>query len=83
MAEKYDRKQLRKGIKDQGWSVKKTRDGFQAVPPDPTKGSVSWHDTPSDWRADMNAMAEMKRRGFIWPYERKAFRAQQRREGKT
>ncbi len=75
-----NRKQLRKAIRDQGWTVEETKKGFFAVSPDGHK--ILWHMTPSDHRSDKNTMALMTAAGFEWPYDAKAHRAKKKREGK-
>jgi hypothetical protein len=80
VAEGIDRKQLRKAMKAQGWLEEPTRDGFRAVPPDPQGEAVAWHNTPSDWRAEKNNLARMKRQGFVFPWDKKAQRAHRRKE---
>ena len=79
MAGDIDRKKLKKSMKAQGWLAQVTKEGFFAIPPHVGE-KVLWHDTPSDWRADKNAIAMMKRQGFIWPYEKKAEKAKQKGE---
>jgi hypothetical protein len=75
---KFDRKQLRKAIRKQGWGLNDTKDGFVAIAPNGDR--VQWHNTPSDVRSDKNAMAEMRRRGFIWPWDPKRQKSIQRKK---
>lgn len=80
MPEGINRRKLRRAMKAQGWTEQPTKDGFYAVPPDPHGQKVEWHNTPSDWRADKNTVALMKRQGFIWPYDPKAQKAKRRKK---
>lgn len=64
-----DLRDLEKAAKDQGWEVGRTKKGHpKFVPPDRTKKIVVGSGTPSDWRAIMNLLAELKRQGLIWPW---------------
>ena len=74
---KFDRGQLRQAIRDQGWEIEETKSGFFAVPP--TGDRIAWHNSPSDRRSDDNTMSEMRRHGFVWPWD-KAAKARRRRE---
>jgi hypothetical protein len=68
--EKEFRKYLSAAV-EQGWEVRPVKKGFQLVPGDSTKEIVTIHRTPSDHRALVNALAEMRRQGFIWPWSQK------------
>jgi hypothetical protein len=59
---------LRKAAMEQGWRSKPTKKGELLIPPDPAKDAVALHGTPSDQRAFMNHLAEMKRQGLVWPW---------------
>jgi hypothetical protein len=63
-------KELRKVVRAaeaQGWRVEATKKGWMLYPPQTSQGAVAVHGTPSDVRALHNTIAEMRRRGFIWP----------------
>ena len=62
-----DWRDIERAAVDQGWRVERTKKGLGLYPPDPAHSPVFWHGTPSDVRAIRNMVAEMRRRGFIWP----------------
>jgi hypothetical protein len=63
-----DRK-IKKALEEQGWRLERRSRGWMALPPDRTKPPVAIHETPSDWRAERNMLAQLKRSGFIWPWK--------------
>lgn len=68
-------KKLVKEARRQGWRLEHGRRGqLKLIPPEPDKGIVILHRTPSDRRAFRNAVGEMRRRGLAWPPPRKGER---------
>lgn len=78
MPTQIDRKKLKKTATAQGFEIEDAKSGFFVCFPSGER--VLWHYTPSDGRADKNAMALMKRQGFIWPFDKKAQKAQARKQ---
>lgn len=59
----------------QGWRVEIAKSGhIKLFPPDRTQTMVTIAGTPSDHRWRENALAELRRRGFRWPPEKKGGR---------
>lgn len=62
-----DWKRVLSAAKEQGWSLRETKDGVMLLAPNGT-GKVTVHGTPSDWRALRNTISAMRREGgFEWP----------------
>lgn len=59
-----DLKILFKKLEAQGWTIRPTKKGQYAVPPDPQKPMVQIHNTARGSRSWNNMMAELKRSGF-------------------
>lgn len=66
-----DFKGIEKAAREQGWRIKQIKKGVQFIPPDPTKGIVTWHGTPSDVRAIRNFLSFLRGQGFKWPWPQK------------
>jgi hypothetical protein len=67
-----DFKDVRKEAERQGWRTEQTKSGhWRFIPPDPTKPMVVTSSTPSDHRTLMNFIAELRRKGFVWPPKRR------------
>lgn len=54
-------------LRAQGWRTAKTRKGTILYPPDPSRGVVVVHGTPSDSRAIRNFEADLRRAGYEPP----------------
>lgn len=52
---------------EQGWRIEPTKKGFGLFPPDPDQPPYFVHKTPSDVRAIRNNLAELRRRGLVYP----------------
>jgi len=64
-----DMKDIEKAAQEQGWRVERTRSGHpKFLHPDPRQGIVIGSGTPGDRRSINNLLAQLKRRGFIWPW---------------
>jgi hypothetical protein len=64
-----DLRDLEKAAKKQGWAVDRTTKGHvRFTPKDPTVSPAIFSGTPSDWRAIHNFLADLKRKGFKWPW---------------
>lgn len=46
-----------------GWRVEQVKKGWMVYPPDKSMPGILIHRTPSDWRADRNIMARLRRAG--------------------
>lgn len=64
MADKWV-KELRKELEAQGFEVIEKTKGWMVKPPDPNAPLVMLHLTNSDHRSRANAIAELKRSGFL------------------
>lgn len=60
-------KRIRKALVDQGWRLREGRKHLMAFPPDQDLPAVTLPSTPSDHRAWRNAIAQLRRSGFLWP----------------
>lgn len=69
------KKEIREIVEEaqrQGWRVEIAKSGhIKLFPPDPTKSLVTLPGSPSDQRWRDNALADMRRRGFRWPPQKK------------
>lgn len=64
-----DMREIEKAAKEQGWTVSLTTKGHKKfLSPDKTKPPVYGSGTPSDVRSIKNLLAELKRKGLIWPW---------------
>jgi hypothetical protein len=64
MSIKKDVKELIKAARTwQGWRVEEIKKGWMIYPPDKSMSGVVVHKTPSDWRAWMNVLGELRKRG--------------------
>ncbi len=62
-------KDLEKAAREQGWRVTRTTKGhWQFWPPDRRIPPATFAGTPSDWRAIRNLIADLRRKGFVWPW---------------
>ncbi len=59
-----DLKKLLKELERQGWSIRQTKKGQYAVPPDPSRPMVQIHNTANGSRSWENMIAQLKRSGF-------------------
>lgn len=59
-----DLKILIKKLESQGWTIKRTKRGMYAVPPDKALPMVMIHLTANGSRSWENMMAQLKRSGF-------------------
>ena len=57
-------KKLFKKLEAQGWTIKESKKGNWAVPPDHDKPMVQIHSTARGSRSWKNMMAQLKRSGF-------------------
>lgn len=57
-----------RAAREQGWRIKEIKDGLMFLPPEPLQPPITWHRTPSDWRAGRNFISRMRRAGFRWPW---------------
>lgn len=64
MADKW-LKDLRKELEAQGFDVTENTKGWRVRPPDPNANLVMLHLTNSDHRSQANAIAELRRAGFL------------------
>ncbi|WP_036828690.1 hypothetical protein [Phycicoccus jejuensis] len=62
-------RKIAKALEQQGFDVKVTKRGHISVSKD-GRFVVVFAGTPSDWRSMRNALAAMKRAGFVWPPKR-------------
>lgn len=62
-------RKIAKALERQGFDVKVTKRGHISVSKD-GRFVVVFAGTPSDWRGMRNALAAMKRAGFVWPPKR-------------
>ena len=62
-------RKMAKALEQQGFDVKVTKRGHISVSKD-GRFVVVFAGTPSDWRSMRNALAAMKRAGFVWPPKR-------------
>jgi len=61
--------ELAKAAVRQGWRVERSRKGtWIFLPPDRAVAPATYAATPSDWRAMRNFQADLKRKGFAWPW---------------
>lgn len=58
-------KDLRKELEAQGFEIIEKKKGWMVKPPDPDAQMVMLHLTNSDHRAQANALAELKKAGFL------------------
>lgn len=66
-----DWKRVLQAAREQGWSVRPTKDGVMLLAPNGT-GKVTVHGTPSDFRALRNTIGALRREGgFAWPPKRR------------
>jgi predicted RNA binding protein YcfA (HicA-like mRNA interferase family) len=64
-----DMKDIEKAALEQGWRVGRTSSGHpRFLHPDPRQGIVIGSGTPGDRKSINNLLAQLKRRGFIWPW---------------
>jgi len=61
-----EEERLVREAKRQGWTAKPTKSGTMLLASDGV-GKVLLHHTPSDRRSLANALAKMRRHGFVWP----------------
>lgn len=54
-------------LTEQGFRTTETKKGWIVYPPDPSRGVVVAHSTPSDHRAIKNFVGDLKRAGFEPP----------------
>lgn len=59
-----DLKKLLKELEAQGWSIRQTKKGQYAVPPDQSRPMVQIHNTADGSRSWENMIAQLKRSGF-------------------
>jgi len=60
---------IKKAALQQGWRVEPTKGGhWSFLSPDKTQSPVVASGTPSDRRSMNNLLAQLKQRGFIWPW---------------
>lgn len=64
-----DWKSIIKEAKKQGFREEKAKNGVYLVPPDKSKPKVIIHRTPSDQRAILNKLRDLKHSGLQWPPE--------------
>ena len=65
MSKKHqDLKSLRRLALDQGWRVVRTSRGEMWYPPQKDRPAVTVHLTPSDHRAHLNMIAQLRRSGL-------------------
>lgn len=62
---KKELRSLFDGLEAQGWTIRSTKKGWFAVPPDPTKAMVLIHGSSSEYRSWKNTIAELKRSGYV------------------
>lgn len=63
-----DMRDIERAARDQGWRIERTSAGhLKFLHPDPAQGTVIASGTPGDQRAIKNLLAQLRRRGFIWP----------------
>jgi hypothetical protein len=60
-------RQLLKACEDQGFQVKRTRRGHLMVSDENGRPVTTISGTPSDPRSWLNALAQLKRAGLVWP----------------
>lgn len=66
---------LRKSLNEQGWDVDQTSQGhWKATPPDPENAVVHFSDS-DDPHAFRNIIAELRRKGFKWPWKKPKVKA--------
>lgn len=64
--------EVRKAADEQGWRHGSTRRGHPIFyPADKSFDPIVWSGTPSDRHSYPNALARMKRAGFIFPWRKK------------
>jgi len=62
-------KDLEKAAREQGWRVTRTTKGhWRFWPPDRQTPPSTFPGTPCDWRAIRNLIADLRRKGFMWPW---------------
>lgn len=61
-----DIRQIVKELEKQGFSVEHTKNGHLRVRDQEGRPIYTMPSTPSCWRATRNAIAELRRRGFVW-----------------
>jgi hypothetical protein len=65
-----DLRDLEKAAKRQGWRIDRTKAGHVRFwPPDPSISPSVYSGTPSDHRGIRNFLADLRRKGLVWPPE--------------
>jgi hypothetical protein len=60
---------IRRALIEQGWRIESKGKGYdRAVPPVKDLPAVSLPKTPGEGRAIANLIAQLRRSGFIWPW---------------
>jgi len=69
MTESKESREIIAELRRQGWNVERTERGhYKAYPPDPAQKMVTFAGGLSgDHRAVKNAVAQLRRSGFVWP----------------
>jgi len=62
-----DLKRVLRALVEQGWRIEQSRGGHWKCYPPRGRYLVVVSGTPSDRRAVRNAVATLRRHGFIWP----------------
>jgi len=70
-----DLRDIEQAAEEQGWRIGRTSKGHHVLyAPDVGKGFVVFSGTPGDRKAIHHSLAQLKRRGFIWPWPPKGKR---------
>jgi hypothetical protein len=83
MTDKKLIKEVLKALVEQGWRVEEGTKHHMAYSPDKTVSPVTVPATPSDRRGFENLVHQLRRGGFVWPWNaqaKKQFRQIKRRE---